>query len=302
MRTAAILNRDGGTLRTLDVEAFAETLLERLREAGHDAEAIIVDGDELIPALDEATARDDLDAVIAGGGDGTISAAAARLMNTGKALGVLPAGTMNLFARSLAIPLDLATAAEALAKAGLRDVDVATANDTVFIHQFTIGMHPKLIKLRERRSFSSRLGKMRASLQAAIGALTRPPRIRMRLEIDGKARTVSTSSLGISNNLFGEGHLPYTDTPDGGVLGVYITRARTGRDIAKFVLNMAIGRWRANDQVEIVTAREVKVELTSSHARFGCAMDGELCDLERKTTVRIMPGALKVLAPASSAT
>ena len=64
------------------------------------------------------------------------------------------------------------------------------------------------------------------------------------------------------------------------------------------VLNMGIGRWKKNAQVEIHRATRVTLDLTSPNKRFKCAMDGELCDLDQKTTFELHPGALTVLAPA----
>ena len=106
MRFAAVLNRDGGTLRTIDIDAFASRMRETLEAAGHSVTIEIVSSDELEQALDKAAAGR-ADVVLAGGGDGTVSAAAARLMDKKKALAILPAGTMNLFARSLGLPLTL---------------------------------------------------------------------------------------------------------------------------------------------------------------------------------------------------
>src|SRR5690606_33103300 len=106
MRFKVVLNRDGGTLRTFDLDAFVERLHTVLLRAGHEVEVAVITGNELEDALDAAL-ESDCDVVMVGGGDGTVSAAAGRMMAQDKALAVLPAGTMNLFARSLAIPLDL---------------------------------------------------------------------------------------------------------------------------------------------------------------------------------------------------
>ncbi|TKT75313.1 diacylglycerol kinase family protein [Aquamicrobium sp. LC103] len=297
MRFAVILNRGGGTLRSLDLGEFAGKMTDMLRTAGHEAEVEIIDGEELMDMLDRAVARADLDVVMIGGGDGSVSAAAGRLMDTDKALAVLPAGTMNLFARSLAIPLQLDAAVEALSGGVIRPVDIASANGKAFVHQFSIGMHPKLIRLREQMEFRSRWGKIHASVKAAIDTLRAPPRMRVQLTIDGEEHERSTNGIGVTNNLFGEGHLPYADDPDGGRLGVYVSVARGRRELAKFFLNMAVGRWEANDQVDIFEAEEVIIKVRSAHKRTGCAVDGELCGLSAETTLRIHKKALKVLVP-----
>jgi diacylglycerol kinase family enzyme len=58
--------------------------------------------------------------LVVGGGDGTLSAVAGLLRGTGVALGVLPLGTFNHFARDLGIPLDIAKAVEVLARGAPR--------------------------------------------------------------------------------------------------------------------------------------------------------------------------------------
>src|SRR5690606_26994899 len=86
MRFFAVLNKDGGTLRNTDLDALRSRMEQTLEAAGHRLDTDIVTGDAMPGALDEAIARRGVDVVLAGGGDGTISAAAARLMGRKKAL------------------------------------------------------------------------------------------------------------------------------------------------------------------------------------------------------------------------
>ncbi len=298
MRFVAVLNRDGGTLRTIDLDAFADRIGTTLGGAGHEATVRIVRGDEIVAALDKAAKQRGVDVVMAGGGDGTISAAAARLMGGKKALAVLPAGTMNLFARSLGIPLDLDQAVAAFAKAEVRPVDMALANGRPFIHQFSIGMHAKMVQLREKMDFGSRLGKMRASARATYYTLKNPPSINATLRIGEAETKVKTTGIGVTNNLFGEGHLPYADHPDGGVLGIYVTAASERNELVRFFFNMARGRWHTNPHVDIYQATTMQISLPARSTRLKCVIDGELAKLERETTIEIRPKSLHVLAPA----
>lgn len=299
MRFIAVLNSGGGTLRTMDLDAFGASLVERLGAAGHSVQVRVVEGKDLIDSLEAAVTSPDVDVVLAGGGDGTISAAAGVVMNTGKILAVLPAGTMNLFARSLGMPLDLDAAIDAFATGRVRDVDVASANGRPFVHQYSVGMHAKLVKMRDEMKFSSRLGKIRASARAALATVMRPPSMRVHIDIDATELRAHTSAIGVTNNLFGEGHLPYADKPDGGTLGVYVTTAHRLPQLLSFLANMLVGRWRTNAHVEIHTGRKVILHFTRLHTRHRCVIDGELCELAPETTIVIHPGALKVLTPAA---
>lgn len=298
MKFAAVLNRGGGTLRTLDLDAFCERMRTTLEEAGHSIVIDVAEGGEVATALDKAAAKRGVDVVLAGGGDGTISAAAARLMGRKKALAVLPAGTMNLFARGLGIPQDLDAAVQAFASGKIVAVDMASANGQPFVHQFSIGMHAKMVHLREKMEFGTRLGKMRASARAAWATINNPPAMKVSLTVGEAEVATHISGIGITNNLFGEGHLPYADDPDGGVLGVYVTMTRQRGELLRFFLNMARGKWRDNQHVEIHQADNAALEIHPSNERLRAVVDGELVRLEAKTVFKTHPGALKVLIPA----
>ncbi|MER9305964.1 diacylglycerol kinase family lipid kinase [Mesorhizobium sp. M0293] len=301
MRFAAVLNRDGGTLRTIDLAAFSERMHQTLEASGHSLSIEIVAGKDVVETLNGAASRRSVDVVLAGGGDGTISAAAARLMGTKKALAILPAGTMNLFARGLGIPQSLDAALESFANGEIVAVDMATANGRPFVHQFSIGMHAKMVQLRQKMEFGSRLGKIRATAKAAWATINNPPAMNVTLSIGEAEIAARITGIGITNNLFGEGHLPYADNPAGGVLGVYVTVAQQRAELVKFFFNMARGKWRDNEHVEIHQANRTVLKIHSGSSKFRAVMDGELVRLDRETTIEIRPGALNVLVPASLA-
>src|SRR5262249_22572738 len=208
MRFTAVLNRDGGTLRSIDVNAFADRMRTTLAQHDHRLDVDIVDGVGVEASLARAAASR-ADILIAGGGDGTISAAAAALMRKKKALAVLPAGTMNLFARGLGIPMSLDAAVQAFAAGQVRAVDMASANGRPFVDQYSIGMHAKMVALRDGMEFRSRLGKVRASVRASLAAMLDPPRLKLSLAVGDAEMLTRATAVSVTNNLFGEGHLPY---------------------------------------------------------------------------------------------
>ena len=162
MKIKAIFNRDGGTFRATDMEAYSRKAEEVFCTRGHEIEIVVVSGSEMGETLERAARRDDLDAMIAGGGDGTISGAAGVAWKNGMPLGVVPAGTMNLFARSLKLPLDIWKVLEVLADGRITEADIGSADGRAFVHQFSMGLHARMIRYRESYSFASRLGKIRA--------------------------------------------------------------------------------------------------------------------------------------------
>ena len=301
MRFLAVLNRDGGTLRTTDLGALSERMRRILEGNGHSLETRIVSGREVMAALRKAAAEHGVDVILAGGGDGTISAAASCVMDSDTALAVLPAGTMNLFARSLGIPLALDQAIGAFAAGRIRPVDMGSANGRPFVHQFSVGMHARLVELRSRMAFSSKFGKMRASAKAMLDTIRSPSPLRVTLVMDGAEVIATTAGISVSNNLYGEGHLPFADDPDGGVLGIYVSNARRRRDLLRLCLNIGIGRWKENEHVEIHQSDAVTLRVERMRRTRYAVIDGELCPLGMETTLRIHPGALKALVPADTA-
>ena len=294
MRFAAIINFDASTLKSVDRDWLSSRLKVRFDAQGHSISVSFVAGGKISEALQAAAADPDIDAVLAGGGDGTISTAAGLLQGTGKPLAILPGGNMNLFARTLAIPLDVAAAVDALARGNTISADLAFANDRPFIHEFALGLHPEMIEARDRQKFGSRLGKLVGSARSFWRVLMKPPRVRVWLDDGDHERAIATAALAISNNPFGEGHLPYADDVDGGVLGVYIVHTLKSAELAAIAARMSTGRWAAMPQMEVFTATELK--LTRSRP-IKAAIDGELVKMSRSVVVRIAPGALEVIAP-----
>src|SRR4030095_8006816 len=85
------------------------------------------------------------------GVDATVSAVAGVVRGTGTALGILPFGTLNHFAKDLHIPLDPADAARVIAACKRMSVDVGEVNGRCFINNASLGLYPGMVKERDRQ-------------------------------------------------------------------------------------------------------------------------------------------------------
>jgi diacylglycerol kinase family enzyme len=293
-----LLNSGAGALRGGDGEAVVSRIEQALTAAGLEVEVAAVPGSELQSCLDGRLSRRPPDMVIVGGGDGTVSGTAATLCDTGIALGVLPLGTMNLFARSLGMPLDLDAALAALTGAGTRKVDLGEVNGRMFTHHVSMGLQPRLVALREKADYGSRAGKIFATFRALLTIMKRPPRLAVRVTLEGSVLDLTTPALVVSNNLFGPDHLPYADALDQGILGIYICTSLRPADMAQVTLEALLGTWHAGDRVKTLTATSMTVERRSRRRRrITATVDGELVTLEGRIEMAIRPGCLTVLAP-----
>lgn len=295
MRIIGVFNRDGGTFKTTNMDAFAAKAAEIYAVAGHQLETRVVGGSTLIAELERAAGAADM--VLAGGGDGTTSAAAAITYRYGIPLAVIPAGTMNLFARSLGIPLKLDDALVALATGEVRQVDIALANGRPFIHQLSVGIHAKMVKLRQSLPYRSRIGKMMASTRAAFGAILNPPIFSIDVLTRGRLERRSIAGLAVSNNPLDEGHLPLADRLDRGVLGIYLVPPLTLPVMFRLAWGILRGRFRSLPEIIDKEVREATIFFPRRKSGALAVIDGELVTLSDRLDLKIHPGALTVVVP-----
>ncbi|MBC7646535.1 MAG: YegS/Rv2252/BmrU family lipid kinase [Pseudopedobacter sp.] len=176
-----------------------EAAQQVLKKVGfHDLEPHAVQSlEESEAVLRAAIARGD-EMVVVGGGDGTLSSSAHVRAGTETALGVLPLGTGNTFARGLELPLDLEGAAKVLAKGEFARVDVGRVNGRIFINSVSLGASEQIAS-RLDKSLKKKFGLM-AWPVAALRALggRRPMRLELRTEF--LKMNIKTRQLLIANN------------------------------------------------------------------------------------------------------
>lgn len=296
MKLKAFFNRDGGTFRTTDMEAFARRATEIFESAGHAFSVAVVAGEEIAPALRQAAEEGGLDGIVAGGGDGTISTAAGIAWRHGLALGVVPAGTMNLFARSLKLPLEPEAALRVLAAGRVAEVDIASANGRPFVHQFSAGLHARMVRYRNRMDFASRLGKLKATTRAALGVILNPPAFDVEFTLDGRSDRRNVSAVSVSNNAFGGTPFLVPEDVAGGRLGFYIADALPPSGVAWLALDILRGRLKDNDAVTFFDTHEVALHFPRATRTSRCVIDGELVPMPSDVVLKIHAGELKVLA------
>ncbi|HEU4524985.1 MAG TPA: diacylglycerol kinase family protein [Gemmatimonadales bacterium] len=130
--------------------------------------------------------HDGADRVLIAGGDGTIASAASVVARTPTALAVLPAGTLNHFARNHGIPTDLEEAIRVAATGVVKAVDVGYANDQLFLNTSSVGAYVRFVETRDR--LEPYLGYPLASLAAGIRILRSLHDVAVKVEVGGETR------------------------------------------------------------------------------------------------------------------
>lgn len=254
-------------------------------------------------AADQAVAT--RTAVVAVGGDGTINTVAQAAHAAGCAMGVVPQGTFNYFARTHGIPTDTAEAVRLLLHATPVPVQVAGINERLFLVNASLGLYPDL--LEDRESFKARFGRSRwVALWAATVTLLRAQRPwRLRIEEGGSVRHVRTLTLFVGNNrlqLEQVGVEPSQAGPRGSVSGhitaVMLRPVGTLTMIA-LMLRGALGTLGEAQSVEHFEFERLLVKPTLALGRRGVkvAFDGEVTRMRAPLEFRVLAKPLYMLRP-----
>jgi diacylglycerol kinase family enzyme len=295
MRTKVILNSRAGTLLDKGGDDPAGMVDSAFEAAGRPVEVLLCEPKSIGACLDKAVSQG-AEAVIVGGGDGTVAMAVDRLTGTKTALGILPFGTLNLLARDIGIPLELNAAIEALANAVPRVIDLAELNGNPFHTLSGLGFFSEVARAREEvRGLKLPLGRYIAVAVSAVRALKRTGPMRLTLDIDGAVRQVEAYALLVTNNAFTG---PGWNRPslDGGVIEIHIGHDSTLANKLKAGADLLVDAWRDNPGIESLTAKKLTVT-REGRSRLWVATDGEIGREEAPLHYAIRPGALTVLAP-----
>ena len=295
MTAAVLLNRDGGAA-SADPQ-IADKIAAALTAAGVEAKVELIDGGECTARCAAAVERGD-PLLIVGGGDGTISAAASALAGTDTTLGILPLGTLNHFARDLAIPNDLDAAVILIASGSERRVDVAEMNGEVFINNSAIGIYPLMVVDREAQQ--KRLGRSKrlAMVVASLRTLARFKHQRLALTVNDEAEArVDTPLLFVGNNDYRVdlGAAGQRASLEDGHLCVLVMRKKTRVGLIAATVRALLNRSRADDLVRIDGVECLGV--ASHRSRLTVSLDGEVISAAPPLEYRIRKQALRVIAP-----
>jgi len=235
-----------------------------------------------------------IDAVIVGGGDGTLNAAAPGLMQTSLPLGILPLGTANDFARTLGIPASLEQAVKIIADGQLRAVDLGEVNQHLFLNVSSIGFSAELAHNLTAES-KKRWGVGGYAL-AALRLLRQSRPFSATLVHQGQRIPIKTVQVSVGNGRFYGGGMTVEQraAPDDGLLDVYSLELQHSWQLIAllpFLRRGTHGRWR---NVRAFSTTELTIETRRPHY---INADGEIVG-QTPAHFRLLTRALRVYAPA----
>lgn len=289
-RRRALLLVNARSRRAADV---LDDLVARLRDI-RDLDVVIGscdDADELSATI--VAHRDRVDMVVIGGGDGTMNAAAAGLVETGLPLAVIPLGTANDLARTLGIPDDLDGAIAVVRAGRLRAIDVGQVNERHFFNVASIGLSVDLARALTP-DLKRRFGRL-GYLFALVKVLARARPFRARIEAPDWQVRVRTLQIAVGNGLYYGGGMEVAAGAkiDNGTLDLYSLEVGNVWKLVAMAPAFALGRhgtWRE------VRAAEAHAFTVSTRRPRAVNADGEIITYT-PATFRVLTEAIRVFAP-----
>lgn len=300
MNIHVVVNERAGTALDWDPDALREEILAAFRKQGHDVTLHVVPPGRLVETFEKAL-DSGCQALVVGGGDGSVRSAAEVLLGKDVPLGILPFGTLNRLARDLKVPLTLPEASAALASASVASIDVGWVNGKIFLCNSLFGL-PAIFSA-QRQQLRGKPGWQR--LKGYLSAVKDMLQARRRMDVDvdhGAARMrLRVLSMAVSNNRYVEkpSLMLEKEGLHHGVLAAYVSQHPSGWGMARGVIRAMLGRFKSDPHLVHFEAHEM--EITARRSRIRVSNDGELEIVRLPLQYKILPGALKVLVPTTEA-
>lgn len=282
MKALFLVNRRSGTKRHHDLDAIID------KHVAFDHEIKECDDlDEIIPAA----IRDGFDLIYAVGGDGTVHSVAQRLIGTPAALGIVPIGSGNGFARHIGLPLGVEHSLRACGEGRVATIDTGTVNGIPFIGTMGVGLDAWIAAQFASRGTRGLWTYVRSGLRGFFSV--QPQQYEM--EIDGQQLERRAVLIAVANaSQYGNNAriAPAASLRDG-ILNMVIIERRSLAAAARLFtgsIDRAAG-------VTTLRGRHIEIHRSSPGPAH---LDGEPVVLPERLVVDVAPRSLRILLPDGS--
>ncbi|QFU07598.1 Diacylglycerol kinase [Rhodobacteraceae bacterium THAF1] len=249
-------------------------------------------------AVDRALAKSP-DIVVAAGGDGTVMAVAEAMLGKGVAMGVLPLGTFNFFARGLGLSENPEEAARQIDQGTPHDIRIGTVNGKAFLNNASLGIYPAI--LRERETVYSRWGRFRLAAHWSVVKTFLRFRKAMKVTItaNGETKEYRTALVFVARSAYqlDSFGIDGAEAIDKDNFAVLVTLAETRLALFKMTARLVRGKpLRGKDYALISTPKAV---IETRKRRNLLAFDGEKGRMDGPFTFEMSEQYLTIQLPPS---
>jgi YegS/Rv2252/BmrU family lipid kinase len=283
---------------------LSERAANVLREQGWELSLQKTHDAKHLTQLARQAAKQGLDAFFVVGGDGSVNLAVAGLAGTDTALGILPAGTANVWAQELGLPgltwtrwMALEESARYLAAAEVRFVDIGLCNDLPFLLWAGVGLDAFVVRRIEPRA---RWMKHFAVIQYAASAVWNASfwhGLNLNIQVDGKEMGGHFLLAVVTNiHLYAGGiaELSPDARLDDGQMDLWLFQGETLGDTVMQAWDLWSGRHVQSGNAFRFPFHSLEMK---SDTQLFMQLDGEPVEGNGSVSIRVLPKALRVLVP-----
>jgi diacylglycerol kinase (ATP) len=250
-------------------------------------------------AMTEQAVRENVDLVLGAGGDGTIRVICSGLAHTGIPFGLIPAGTGNLLARNIGIPLDEVAALDVAFDGVDKAVDLVRLQiddrpSDHFAVMAGIGLDAVIMEGADPK-MKKAVGSAAYFVSAAQNA--NHPAVHATIAVDDQPALKRRAHLIVVGNvgfILANIHLIPGARADDGLLDVLVASPRTLRDWVRLTTRVLTRRPKPDDQLDRLRGRRVTITVEE---RDQFQLDGDTAGECNRLTAEVVPGALLLRVP-----
>lgn len=286
MKALFIINERSGRKRDFDIADVIRA------SCAFEAEILRCARIEDLDAMIERAEAERFDVVFAVGGDGTVHETARRLIGRGPALGILPIGSGNGFARHIGLPLDPAVSLEACRGGRIVTIDTAEVNGHPFLGVMGIGFDAVVADRFASSSVRGLETYVKESLRAFAGFRAEEYEV----TYGGTPRRERALIIAVANaSQYGNNAriAPLASLQDG-LLDVVIVHDVSVLAAPLLLARLFHGSLHQSDSVSMTQCADVHIRRPAAGPAH---LDGEPLPLPEELHVRIVPKSLRLLVP-----
>lgn len=251
-----------------------------------DCEIFYCDPSDLEAKIEECIPKK-YEALLIGGGDGSISTAVQKLIPHHLPLAVYPMGTFNHFAKALNLSTDINEIMQAIAEKKIKKIDVGQINQLYFINNVSIGLYPLLVKVREKYEDLFSRNKIAKMLITLLNFWNPLPFYHLEMYIKGKKLQRKTFLVFIGNNYYNIDFFNFgsRESLTEGELSVYIINCKSRFQLLKLLWKILTRKFVRENYLELSLAKDLMIN--SRRKTLEVALDGEVFNLKTPLVFKI---------------
>jgi diacylglycerol kinase (ATP) len=229
------------------------------------------------------------------GGDGSVQRAIDAVAGSGVEIAILPAGTANLLASNLGIPIDLEQAVRVGLHGSRRTIDLGKSAGEHFGVMIGAGLDALMIRDAEAGDLKDKIGSL-AYVWSGTKNLSLDP-VRMRIEVDGEpwfdGRAGCVLLANVGNVLADISAFPDA-SPDDGLLDIGVITADSGLDWVRTLSRAALGDPSKSPFVQTTSGASFDIRMQQ---RLPFEIDGSERDTTKHIKAKVKRAAITVCVP-----